>query len=107
MLALEFSPDLKPVWTKAFAGDPGRQLMDGNKLAAGNLFGLEVKWAVVRHVINHAEGDAVLAIVAEGEEWQRPKFNADLLAAFAQRRFVERLARGDDAAYGQIPVRRK
>src|SRR5262245_35417977 len=58
-------------------------------------------------VVDHAERDRMIAVVANWKEAQRLDLDAQFLAPFPPRGVVERFTSGHDPADGQIPVRGK
>src|SRR5205823_8717939 len=94
------------VGAERLAPGPRRDRGWGEELAAHDLLGLEAEGAVVAHAVDHAVHDDALVRVAEREERLRLEVDAELLACLAPRPLVERLARREPAAHGDVPVTR-
>src|SRR5580765_2725271 len=103
----ELRPNLQSVGAKSLALDQSRQFIERQEFTAANLFALQTKGAIMKQVIDHATRDGMFPDVMKWEERDRTHVDTKLLAALAARGFIERLARGRNAADGQIPVRRK
>src|SRR5262249_15995559 len=98
---------LNPIRAKALPPDQRRQLLDRNEFAAAELFDLEVKRTIMCDVVDHAERDRIIAVVANWKDAQRLDLDAQFLAPFPPRGVVERFTSGHAPADGQIPVRGK
>src|SRR5207253_10810983 len=91
------------VGTEPLACGPLVEGRQRNELAAHDLLELETERAVVHRPVRHPVHDGMRVLVAEREERLDLDRDAELLARLAPRPVVERLARGEHAADGDVP----